>query len=348
MSELAQYDYELPRHLIAQSPLPHRADARLLVVDRARNSLAHKHVRDLPGILRPDDCLVLNDTRVIPARLVGFRARTGGRWEGLFLEANDQGIWRVMCKTRGKLVPGEEVTLVNAQGHDDVSLELGAREADGTWIVRPQSDEPPLALLERVGRVPLPPYIRKGEMVDADRRQYQTVYAQKPGAVAAPTAGLHFTEPLLSRLEQQGTALCWLTLHVGPGTFRPIETDSLNDHRMHSEWAQLGQETVNRIAACRDRGGRVVAVGSTAVRVLETAADDGTLKPFTGQTDLFIRPSYEFRAVDVLMTNFHLPRTTLLVLVRTFGGDELIRRAYDEAIREEYRFYSYGDAMLIV
>jgi S-adenosylmethionine:tRNA ribosyltransferase-isomerase len=348
MSDLAQYDYELPRHLIAQEPAAHRADARLLVVDRARNSLEHKHVRDLPGILRPSDCLALNDTRVIPARLIGFRARTGGRWEGLFLEADDQGVWRVMCKTRGKLVPGEEVTLVNAQGHEDVSLQLGAREPDGTWIARPQSDEQPLALLERVGRVPLPPYIRKGEMVEADRQQYQTIYAQKPGAVAAPTAGLHFTENLLGRLERQGTALCRLTLHVGPGTFRPIETDSINDHQMHAEWAQLGKETVRRIAACRDQGGRVVAVGSTSVRALETAASDGTLKPFTGKTDLFIRPPYQFRAVDALLTNFHLPRTTLLVLVRTFGGDQLIRRAYEEAIREEYRFYSYGDAMLIV
>ena len=348
MSELAQYDYELPRRLIAQSPAPHRADARLLVVDRARNSLAHKHVRDLPEILRPGDCLVLNDTRVIPARLTGVRTRTGGRWEGLFLEADDQGLWRVICKTRGKLVPGEEVTLVNAQGQVDICLHLGAKEAGGVWIVRPDCDEKPFALLERVGRVPLPPYIRKGQMVEADRQQYQTVYAQKPGAVAAPTAGLHFTEPLLRRLEQQGIALCWLTLHVGPGTFRPIEADSLSDHRMHSEWAHLGQETVNRIAAGRERGGRVGAVGSTSVRVLETAAADGTLKPFTGRTDLFIRPPYQFRAVDVLMTNFHLPRTTLLVLVRTFGGDELIRHAYEEAIREEYRFYSYGDAMLIL
>jgi len=348
MSEIAQYDYELPRHLIAQSPLPHRADARLLVVDRARNSLVHKHIRDLPEILQPCDCLVLNDTRVVPARLVGFRTRTGGRWEGLFLEANEQGLWRVMSKTRGKLAPGETVTLVDARGEDDVVLHLGTREPEGVWIVRPASDEETFALLERVGRVPLPPYIRKGEMIEADRRTYQTVFARTPGAVAAPTAGLHFTRPLLSRLEERGTTLCWLTLHVGPGTFRPIETDSLAGHRMHAEWAHLGQEAVDRIASCRSRGGRVVAVGSTSVRVLETAAAHGTLHPFTGQTDLFIRPPYKFRAVDALLTNFHLPRTTLLVLVRTFGGDELMRRAYEEAIREEYRFYSYGDAMLIL
>ena len=348
MSELAQYDYELPRHLIAQSPLPHRADARLLVVDRARNSLCHKYVRDLPDILLPTDCLVLNDTRVVPARLVGFRTQTGGHWEGLFLETNEEGLWRVMCKTRGTLVSGEPVTLLDLEGREDILLHLGVPEPDGVWVVRPESDEDPFTLLDRLGRVPLPPYIRKGEMVEADRKSYQTVYARSPGAVAAPTAGLHFTEKLLRQLEGQGTTLCWLTLHVGPGTFRLIDTHSLGEHRMHAEWASLRHEAVEQIEACRRRGGRVVAVGSTSLRVLETAAAGGALKPFTGQTDLFIRPPYQFRAVDALMTNFHLPRTTLLVLVRTFGGDALVRRAYEEAIREEYRFYSYGDAMLIL
>jgi len=348
MSELAQYDYELPHRLIAQTPAPQRADARLLVVDRARNSLQHKHIRDLPNILLPTDCLVLNDTRVIPARLLGFRTETGGRWEALFLEANAEGFWRVMSKTRGKPVPGESITLINALGQEDIQVRLVTQQPDGTWIVRPDSDEETFALLDRVGRVPLPPYIRKGEMVQADRDRYQTVYARRPGAVAAPTAGLHFTDNLLRQLQDQGTTLCRLTLHVGPGTFRPVETDSLADHRMHAEWGQLGQEAVAAILDCRRRGGRVVAVGSTSLRLLETAARDGTLKPFTGRTDLFIRPPYEFRAVDVLLTNFHLPRTTLLVLVRTFGGDDLIRRAYDEAVREEYRFFSYGDAMLIL
>jgi S-adenosylmethionine:tRNA ribosyltransferase-isomerase len=348
MSELALYDYELPRHLIAQEPLPRRADARLLVVDRARKSLEHKHVRDLVEILREPDCLVLNNTRVVPARLVGFRTRTGGRWEGLFLAASEQGLWRVMGKTRGRLAPGETVTLLNLRGENDIRLHLGAREPDGVWIARPESDEEPFATLERVGRIPLPPYIRKGEMVDADRQSYQTVYARVPGAVAAPTAGLHFTDRLLRLLTQQGVTLCWVTLHVGLSTFRPIETDSLAGHRMHSEWAHLGQEAVDQIRASRSRGGRVVAVGSTSTRVLEAAATDGTLKPFTGQTDLFIRPPFQFRATDALMTNFHLPRTTLLVLVRTFGGDELVRRAYEEAIREEYRFYSYGDSMLVL
>jgi S-adenosylmethionine:tRNA ribosyltransferase-isomerase len=349
MSELAQYDYELPRHLIAQAPLAHRADARLLVVDRARNALDHRHIRDLPSLLAPNDCLVLNDTRVVPARLVGRRTKTGGRWEGLFLEvAPATSLWRIIGKTRGKLVPGETITLVNAQGDDDIQLQLGTKEPDGVWVVRPASDEDPFALLERVGRVPLPPYIRKGEMVDTDRKSYQTVFARVPGAVAAPTAGLHFTEHVLAQIQAIGITPCYVTLHVGPGTFRPIEADSLAEHRMHSEWAHLSQETVDKIVACRSRGGRVVAVGTTSLRVLETAAAGGRLKPFTGQTDLFIRPPYTFQGADALLTNFHLPKTTLLVLVRTFGGDELIRRAYEEAVREEYRFYSYGDAMLIL
>jgi len=348
MHELSQYDYELPRHLIAQTPLPCRSDARLLVVNRERNSFQHTHIRDLPEILQAGDCLVLNDTRVVPARLLGYRTQTGGHWEALFLEADQQGMWRLMCKTRGKLTPGETITLINGRGVEDIRLTLATKQPDGTWIVRPDSVEEAYALLERVGRVPLPPYIRKGEMIETDRVNYQTVYAQEPGAVAAPTAGLHFTEVLLQRLEQQGVAICRLTLHVGPGTFRPITTGSLAEHEMHSEWGKVGIEAIERISACRKRGGRVMAVGTTSMRLLETAAAGATLEPFCGHTDLFIRPPYRFRAIDALLTNFHLPKTTLLVLVRTFGGDELIRRAYEEAISEEYRFYSYGDAMLIV
>jgi S-adenosylmethionine:tRNA ribosyltransferase-isomerase len=349
MSELDQYDYHLPPHLIAQSPTVNRSDARLLVVNRADSSLDHRHIRDLPELLRTGDCLVVNDTRVVPARLVGYRTRTGGRWEGLFIELGDGGLWRVMGKTRGKVKPGETITLVNPDGHDDVVLEMAARQPDGSWIARPLTPtaEETFSLLDRVGRVPLPPYIRKGEMVESDRANYQTVYARTPGAVAAPTAGLHFTETLLHRLESQGVTIARLTLHVGLGTFRPIAAATLAEHAMHSEWGCIGQEAVETIAACRGRGGRVVAVGTTSVRLLETAAAGGKLRPFSGQTDLFIRPPYQFRTIDAMLTNFHLPRTTLLVLVRTFGGDALIGRAYEEAIREEYRFYSYGDAMLI-
>ncbi len=348
MGGIEQYEYELPRRLIAQSPLSRRADARLLVVDRQQQSLSHHHVRDLPHLLQPNDCVVLNDTQVVPARLVGLRAETGGRWEGLFLQETQEGLWRVLSKTRGKLNSGETITLLDLQGREDVQLRAGIKEAGGMWIVRAHTDEEAFSVLQRVGRMPLPPYIRKGEMIEADREQYQTVFARKPGAVAAPTAGLHFTTALLRQLAEQGAMFAWVTLHVGIGTFRPFDAADLAGHLMHSEWAHIGRKTVDQLSECRNRGGRIVAVGTTCVRVLETAAAGGALKPFHGQTDLFIRPPYQFKAVDALLTNFHLPRTTLLVLVRTFGGGDLIMKAYEEAIREEYRFYSYGDAMLIL
>ena len=360
MSELEQYDYDLPEELIAQSPLNRREDARLLVVDRARQSIDHCHVRDLPDILSSGDCLVLNDTKVIPARLVGYRTNTGGRWEGLFLDADENGFWQIIGKTRGKLSPNETITLVDADGRDGPLLRLANRLDEGIWVAKPEPDEPLLTLLDRVGRVPLPPYIRKGEMVDSDRQNYQTVFARTPGAVAAPTAGLHFTERLLRKLKESGMTLCRVTLHVGTGTFRPISADKLSGHKMHSEWGCIDEETAATINACRRQGGRRVAVGTTSTRLLESAAKKiggntsgetekvWEIRPFSGHTDLFIRPPYEFHGIDVLMTNFHLPRTTLLVLVRTFGGDELIRRAYEEAVAERYRFYSYGDAMLIL
>ena len=348
MSELDKYDYDLPPGLIAQYPLPDRADARLLVVDRGAGHIEHRHVYDLPELLRPADCLVVNDTQVIPARLVGHRKCTGGRWEGLFLEVDAAGLWRVMGKTRGKLAVGETVVLTNIEGRDDIELEMAARLPDKSWAARPRSSEPTLALLERVGRVPLPPYIRKGEMLPEDRARYQTIFAREPGAVAAPTAGLHFTDRLFSRLIDRGVAVCRVTLHVGAGTFQPIKVERLEEHLMHYEWGRVSPAAVEAVDRCRAAGGRIVAVGTTSVRLLETAAADGTLRPFEGQTNLFIRPPYQFRVVNAMLTNFHLPRSTLLVLVRTFGGDELLRRAYQEAVCERYRFYSYGDAMLIL
>jgi S-adenosylmethionine:tRNA ribosyltransferase-isomerase len=345
---VAHYDYELPRHLIAQHPLPQRTDARLLVVDRAAATLKHYHIRDLPTLLQKPDCLVINDTRVIPARLVGYRHDSGGRWEGLFLSADSEGNWRLLGKTRGKLQPGETIMLVNPRHQDAFALRLLIKEPEGTWIARPERPGETLSLLDEVGRVPLPPYIRDGEMTEMDRERYQTVFAESPGAVAAPTAGLHFSEGLLHRLQGVGVTIARVTLHVGLDTFRPVTVESLADHQMHSEWCRISPEAVTAIASSRSGGGRTIAVGTTSVRVLETAAKNGPLGAFEGPTDLFIHPPYQFRAVDALLTNFHLPRTTLLVLVRCFGGDELIQSAYAEAIREEYRFYSYGDAMLIV
>jgi len=348
MSQPADYDYELPKELISQQPLTQRADARLMVVDRRRGTISHRHVRDLPQLIAPPDCLVLNETRVVPARLVGTRAFTGGKWEGLYLNSPTPGTWRILAKTRGKPTVGERIQLTSRFGQEDIAIRLVEHLPGGYWIVAPESDEPTLTLLDRVGRVPLPHYIRGGEMMDEDRRTYQTVYARRPGSVAAPTAGLHFSQALLDDLETAGVPICRVVLHVGLDTFRPITVDRIEDHPMHSEQGEISAETVDAINAARASGGRVFAVGTTSVRVLETASQSGKLQPWTGATELFIRPPYKFKTVDCLMTNFHLPRTTLLVLVSTFAGRDLIRQAYEEAIREEYRFYSYGDAMLIV
>lgn len=349
------FDYEVPRRLVAQEPLRHRADARLMVVDRRRQSVDHYHVRDLPHLLPDGDRLVLNDTRVIPAQLAGSRSQTGGRWQGLFIAATPDGNWRILCKTRGRLNPGEAVTLVDREGRQSVKLRLLERQEEGQWLAQPESDEPTVALLERLGRVPLPPYIRGGNMVDSDVGSYQTVFARQPGAIAAPTAGLHFTNELLKALEARGIGNSKVTLHVGLGTFRPIEAEVIEDHRMHTEWGEITEVTAAALNATRAAGGRVIAVGTTVTRVLETAmlragtpADRRAVPAWQGDTDLFIRAPFEFRVVDALLTNFHFPRTTLLLLVQAFGGAELIARAYETAIREEYRFYSYGDAMLIV
>ena len=347
-SPLDQYDYTLPRELIAQEPLHCRSDARLMLVDRSTSSVSHHYVRDLPDLLRRGDHLVLNDTRVVAASLIGYRTETGGRWQGLFLSATPEGHWRILGKARGKIQAGETITLIDRDARDNFRLRLIEKEDGGVWLAHPEPEEEVFTLLDRVGRVPLPPYIRGGHMIDSDLENYQTVYARQPGAVAAPTAGLHFTEQLLAKIVDRGIEATRATLHVGLGTFKPITADSLDEHAMHSEWAQLTASSVARILTSRADGGRTVAVGTTVVRTLETAGQSGRLAPWEGLTDLFIRPPYEFRMVDVLLTNFHLPRTTLLVLVRTFGGDELIRRAYAEAISEQYRFYSYGDAMLIV
>jgi S-adenosylmethionine:tRNA ribosyltransferase-isomerase len=364
MSEIDQYDYDLPRNLIAQDPLATRSDARLMLVDRASGNIDHYHVRDLPEILRPDDTLVLNNSRVVPARLVGYRTETGGRWQGLFLKADrDSGIWEVLTKTRGTLKQGETITIQDRNARDCMRLVVVARTPDGNLLVKPElpadfvplqqdRDTPldePADWLQRYGRIPLPPYIRDGQMVDADIANYQTVFAKERGSVAAPTAGLHFTASLLEKIQQAGVIKCEVTLHVGIGTFRPIQVDQLDQHTMHQEWGQIDAATAAAITARRAAGGRCVAVGTTSVRVLESAVStQGELQAWTGRTDLFIKPPYEFRAVDALMTNFHLPRSSLLVLVSAFASRELAMHAYRVAIENEYRFYSYGDAMLIV
>jgi S-adenosylmethionine:tRNA ribosyltransferase-isomerase len=341
------FDYELPHELIAQHPTEPRDRSRLMVVRRRSATWEHRIFADLPELLAPEDILVRNDTRVIPARLVGHREATGGRWEGLLLQARPDGCWEVLATTRGKPAVGDRVVV--GQG---LRLVLEAKGEAGRWVVRPEAEtgphEPPTALLERYGSVPLPPYIRQGREGPGDRLRYQTVYARVPGAVAAPTAGLHFTDEVFRRLANRGVGCVDVTLHVGLGTFRPIEAEHIEDHVLHAERAEISAPVAEVLARRRQRGGRVVAVGTTSARVLETAAGSGTLRPFAGETALYIRPGHTFRGLDALMTNFHLPRSSLLVLVAAFAGLELTRAAYAEAIRHRYRFYSYGDAMLIL
>lgn len=352
MSDLDQYDYELPEELIANHPPVRREDSRMLVVHRDRGEWEHCRITDLPRFLAAGDCLVMNDTRVIPARLFGRRGSTGGRWEGLFLDTTADGNWRLIGQTRGRLLPGETIVLTPAHDSDsreEYQLTLQEREADdGVWIASPESPGDPHEVLSSFGTVPLPPYIRRKLAGDDDWNRYQTVYARRPGAIAAPTAGLHLTDGLLQQLSRQDVARAFVTLHVGIGTFRPISVDSLDAHRMHSEWCELDEPTSTILQNTQQQGRRIVAVGTTSVRVLESAAAGGSLQAWQGETELFIRPPYRFRAVDCLLTNFHLPRSTLLVLISTFAGTDLIRRAYAEAIRERYRFFSYGDAMLIL
>ena len=346
MSDADAYDYDLPRDLIAQEPLADRTSARMLVVGRGAGSLSHRHVRDLPHILRPGDLLVVNETKVVPARLAGRREKTGGRWEGLWLGVEMDGAWRLLAHTRGRVAIGERVVLVDPQGNDSLSLVMTGRSSGGSWLAHPDRAGAPESLLGEVGRIPLPGYIRGGDAVASDIDRYQTVFARTAGSAAAPTAGLHFTPTLLAALGARGVERAAVTLHVGVDTFRPISVARLADHPMHTEWCECPPETVAAVAAARARGGRVVAVGTTAVRTLETAAAGGTLAPWSGPTSLFIRPGHTFRATDCLLTNFHMPRTTLMVLVSTFAGREVVRRAYAEAIAERYRFLSYGDCML--
>ena len=348
MADADLYDYDLPADLIAQEPLERRADSRLLNVRRGDGAIAHRHVRDLPEILRPGDLLVVNDTRVVPARIVGRRLRTGGRWEGLFLKTDDAtGAWQLLAQTRGRPEVGERVMLTDRDGEDAVAIELVGRATGGSWLAVPDAPEPAAEILARIGRVPLPGYIRGGEERAGDRERYQTVFARRSGSAAAPTAGLHFTDELLADLAARGVARATVTLHVGLDTFRPIATERLDDHPMHTEWCDCPPETAAAVREARARGGRVVAVGTTAVRTLETAAQSGGISPWSGPTDLFIKPGFQFRAVDCLLTNFHMPRTTLMVLVSTFASRSLMAAAYESAIREQYRFLSYGDAMFI-
>jgi S-adenosylmethionine:tRNA ribosyltransferase-isomerase len=337
--KLEDLDYTLPPELIAQEPAAERTAARLLAVTREPPALAHRAITELPALLRAGDLLVLNEARVIPARVHGRRP-SGGRLELLLLAAGADGEWEALV--RGAPRVGERVHLPAGTGEWTAAL------GDGRWRVRLEVGGDVLAWLEQVGEVPLPPYIRRPAGPSAaDRERYQTTYARVPGAVAAPTAGLHFTPALLEALGGAGIAHAALTLHVGPGTFLPIRGGELAGYRMDAERYELPAATVARIAAARAASGRIVAVGTTTVRALESAAADGTVRPGAGAASIFIQPGHRFRAVDALLTNFHLPRTPLLALVAAFMGWDLLRRSYAAAVDARYRFYSFGDAMLI-
>jgi len=336
--KLSDFDFELPAELIAQQPLATRRASRLLLVDPQSNELRDRQFAELGDYLRADDLLVFNDTRVIPARLFG-RKSTGGKVEVMVERVVDDATLLAHVRASKAPKPGSDLLL------DDV-IQCRVIERQHDLFVLHQLQGSWLELLEQHGHVPLPPYIQRDD-ADADRERYQTVYAKTPGAVAAPTAGLHFDQQMLADLQQQGIDTARLTLHVGAGTFQPIRGEDIDSHVMHAERVEVPPATVQAIAAARERGGRIVAVGTTVVRSLETAAAEGKLCAFDGESQLFIKPGFQFHVVDALLTNFHLPRSTLLMLVSAFAGSELMRRAYAHAIAARYRFFSYGDAMFI-
>ena len=343
-----QFDFELPEELIAQSPLLERASSRLLTLDRKSGAIGHEQFLDILGLLRPGDTLVLNDTRVLPARLFGGKQDTGAKAEVLLLKALGEDRWEALVRPGKKLHTGA-VIIFGAEQQEHAPLvgrivsegDLGARvihfEYEGIFN----------EVLDRLGHMPLPPYIKQQL---EDRQRYQTVYAKHDGSAAAPTAGLHFTEELLSKIQQIGVKLVYVTLHVGLGTFRPVSAERVEEHEMHAEYYQISEEAANTINETKRLGGRVVAVGTTSCRTLEAAAaksEDGLLRQDEGWTSIFMYPGYKFQVVDALLTNFHLPKSTLVMLISAFAGRDHVMRAYQEAIDRQYRFFSFGDAMFL-
>lgn len=333
--------YELPQELIAQTPLKDRTASRLLVLDRKSGEIEHRRFRDITEYLRPGDCLVMNNTRVIPARLYGVKEDTGGKIEFLLLKRIDLDTWEIILKPGKRGRKGARFVF----GDGALRAEITDVKPDGNRIVRFEYEGVWEQLLDKLGEMPLPPYIKE-KLTDKER--YQTVYSKIDGSAAAPTAGLHFTEELLEKIKDMGVNTAYLTLHVGLGTFRPVSVENVEEHVMHSERYEINEETADLINRTRENGGRIIAVGTTSVRTLETAADDdGRLKAESGNTDIFIYPGYKFKAVDALITNFHLPESTLLMLVSAFAGKDKVFKAYEEAVKEKYRFFSFGDAMFI-
>ncbi len=333
--------YELPEELIAQHPLKNREESRLLILDKKTGSIEHKKFKDIVYYLNPGDCLVLNDTRVIPARLFGSRVGKEEKIEFLLLKNIEGSKWEVLVKPGRKVKPGVKIVF----GEGLLIAEVLSIQEDGTRIVKFIYEGIFQEILDKLGEMPLPPYIK--EKLE-DKERYQTVYSKKEGSAAAPTAGLHFTKELLRDIEKKGVNLAFLTLHVGLGTFRPVKVDNIEEHHMHSEYYEVSEETANIINSSRENGGRIIAVGTTSTRTLETVAtEDGKIEAKKGWTDIFIYPGYKFKAIDGLITNFHLPESTLLMLVSALAGRENILNAYKIAVENKYRFFSFGDAMFI-
>ena len=332
--------YDLPKELIAQTPIDKRDASRLMLLDKDTGVIEHRHFYELPDFLSPDDCLVLNDSRVLPARLFGRRP-TGGAVEILLLNDTGDGVWECLTRPGRKTRKGTELIFGDGQLEAQVVDEVSG----GNRLIKFRYDGIFIEILEQLGRMPLPPYIHE-ELKDSER--YQTVYSRALGSAAAPTAGLHFTKELLDKVHEKGIRTAYITLHVGLGTFRPVKEENIEDHDMHSEFCIISQEAADIVNSTKDRGGRVVAIGTTSCRTIESFADEsGRLAPTSGWTDIFIYPGYKFKCMDALVTNFHLPESTLLMLVSALAGREHILKAYNEAVKERYRFFSFGDAMFI-
>jgi S-adenosylmethionine:tRNA ribosyltransferase-isomerase len=342
-------NYILPEDLIAQHPSQKRQQSRLLVLDRAAKTRADRQFSDLSSYLQAGDCLVLNNTKVLPARFYG-RKLAGAQLEGLFVHEEPDGQWQVLLKNSRKVKSGEAIELLDRTGKPWGRVIAERSEIKGQWRLKPNQPIDAFAALDQIGLPPLPPYIKRGRedvSTPEDLQRYQTVYATEPGAVAAPTAGLHFDELTLEKIRQLGVKLAYITLHVGIGTFRPVQTETLDEHPMHEERYEIGKEAADIINSTIDTGGRIVAVGTTSVRTLESVAENRHIQAAQGKTRLFIQPGYEFKIVDAVVTNFHLPKSTLLALVGAFAGMGAVLEAYQHAIEQKYRFYSYGDAMFI-
>jgi len=340
--KITELDYILPEELIAQTAVEPRDHSRLLVMDRSDQTLADRHFFNLPEYLYSGDVLVLNDTKVIPARIM-FHKSTGGKIEGLFLRELSPGRWEMMFKGMAKLKTGMEIGMTDS----DLRFFVGERLSAKTFELKTDENLSAVAFFERFGQIPLPPYIHREQARAEDRQRYQTVFSRQPGAVAAPTAGLHFTPELLEKIKNMGVQVVTVTLHVGMGTFEPVTVDEIEQHPIHSEWYRITAETADVINTARGRKKKITSVGTTSVRVLETAGADGAIGEGEGWTKIFIYPPYRFKIVDQLVTNFHLPRTTLLAMIFALAGREFTLEAYQHAVEERYRFFSYGDAMLI-